>query len=329
MSKDKILNDWNEQFSSINKLTISDVKEIYKKINKTNNPELKKVYYDKIILGTQHVIYKYLKSTNLYLLSSVEIGTEDIIDSVYEVWIKNVKSGKLNEVDSFSKVIQSNSFSGSIVNNFGFNSQFDINSGGIDSSTFYEFGKLHSDNALESLNDSDLKKYFIRYYRLNQEFNGNNDKVKEVFEIDNISHNQKATIISFFEKMNDYLESTIGNKKISNTNLEKYIKLITCNMISSNFVDNHELLDERKFDSEIMQNDARESLLNLFQEASLSEREKFVIGNRYGLADGRCKTYKEIGNLSKSNGIQAMETEVKALRKLKRVKNKRCLSDFI
>ena len=99
MDKTKILEDWNEQFSNVEKLRISEVKELYKKINETDNKELRKNYYNKIILGTEHVVYNYLKSTNIYLLSSMNADTEDIIATTYETWIENIKNGKLNEAN--------------------------------------------------------------------------------------------------------------------------------------------------------------------------------------------------------------------------------------
>ena len=46
MDKTKILEDWNEQFSNVEKLRISEVKELYKKINETDNKELRYNYYN-------------------------------------------------------------------------------------------------------------------------------------------------------------------------------------------------------------------------------------------------------------------------------------------
>ena len=57
----------------------------------------KKQYYDKVILGTEHVIYEYLKNSKLYLLSSRENPTEDIIATVYEVWMEHTKYTDLKD----------------------------------------------------------------------------------------------------------------------------------------------------------------------------------------------------------------------------------------
>lgn len=317
MDNDKVLEDWNEQFLGIDKLRFDEVKELYKKINGTDNQKLKKSYYEKIILGTQHVVYKYLKSTNLHLISSVEIATEDIISTIYEVWIENVKSGKLNEVTSFSRIVQSNSFSYAVLEKFGLNNQFDVSSN-FDPVAFYEFGKQHSDNALGILKNMELKTLFVKYYRLRQQSLVNNSLIESIFNDSGISNNQIVRVIDLFDKVSNYLDSAIGDREISNTNLGKYIKLIVGNSIASDFVDNVDLIDKREFDPEIMQSDMHDSLLNSLQVA-LSEREKIVIRNRFGFDDGRCRTYKEISSKFNTSREVVRRTESKAPRKLRRV----------
>ena len=47
MDNDKVLEDWNEQFLGIDKLRFDEVKELYKKINGTDNQKLKKVIMKK------------------------------------------------------------------------------------------------------------------------------------------------------------------------------------------------------------------------------------------------------------------------------------------
>ena len=330
MDKSIILEDWNEQFSIVEKLRISEVKELYKKINETDNKELRKNYYNKIILGTEHVVYNYLKSTNIYLLSSMNADTEDIIATTYETWIENIKNGKLNEANSFSQITQANTFSYSIEEKMGLNSQFDISSSSeFASSQFYKNGKKHSDNALGVLTDLELRKSFVKYYRLRQLGDEKIDLTEQVFEDSKISNDQKVRVASFFDKTCDYLDSTIGDTKISDTNLAKYIKLVISNTITSDSTDNSMLIDNNDVDSEVIENNMREKLIESFETAQLTDTEKFIIRKRFGIDGGGCKTLEETGESLGASKIGILLTEAKALHKLRTPKSARGLQSFL
>lgn len=327
MDKTKILEDWNEQFSNVEKLKLSEVKEIYKKIEETDNKELRKNYYNKIILGTEHVVYNYLKSTKIYLLSSMNVDPEDIIATTYETWIENIKNGKLNEANSFSQITQANTFSYSIEEKMGLNSQFDISSSSA-STQFYKNGKKHSDNALGVLTDLELRKFFVKYYRLRQLGDEKIDLTEQVFEDSKISNDQKVRVASFFDKTCDYLDSTIGDTQISDTNLAKYIKLIISNAITSDSIDNSILIDNNDVDSEVIENNMREKLIESFETAQLTDTEEFIIRKRFGIDGGR-KTLEETGESLGVSKMRVIFIETKALRKLRTPKSARGLQSFL
>ena len=327
MDKTKILEDWNEQFSNVEKLKLSEVKEIYKKIEETDNKELRKNYYNKIILGTEHVVYNYLKSTKIYLLSSMNVDPEDIIATTYETWIENIKNGKLNESNSFSQITQANTFSYSIEEKMGLNSQFDISSSSA-STQFYKNGKKHSDNALGVLTDLELRKFFVKYYRLRQLGDEKIDLTEQVFEDSKISNDQKVRVASFFDKTCDYLDSTIGDTQISDTNLAKYIKLIISNAIASDSIDNSILIDNNDVDSEVIENNMREKLIESFETAQLTDTEEFIIRKRFGIDGGR-KTLEETGESLGVSKMRVIFIETKALRKLRTPKSARGLQSFL
>ena len=89
MNNEQILENWNSQFKDQKKLNIEETKKLIELANITDDEELKKEYFNQAILGTQHVIYNYLKNSKLYLLSSRENPTEDIIATVYQVWMEH------------------------------------------------------------------------------------------------------------------------------------------------------------------------------------------------------------------------------------------------
>ena len=69
MNNEQILENWNLQFKDQKKLNIEETKKLIELANMTDDEELKKEYFNQAILGTQHVIYNYLKNSKLYLLS--------------------------------------------------------------------------------------------------------------------------------------------------------------------------------------------------------------------------------------------------------------------
>ncbi len=325
MNKNEILESWNAQFSNIDKLKISDVKELYKKIEKTNNEELRKVYYDKIILGTQYVVYRYLKSTNLHLLSGVEVGAEDVIATTYETWIENIKNDNLKKIKTFNLITQSNSFSSSIEKKLGFSGQF---TPPLDNN-FYRDRNCYSETVFGSLNDSDLKNAFTKYYRFTKSYDGNSDIPDDIFGDNNLSINQKLKIIALFDKASEYLDSTIENNSISDTNLGKYIKLIIGNTIVNSLDDSYDSVDERNFDKDIINNDIRKKLLETFKNTSLSEQEEYILRSRYGIDGGKIKSLATIGRKYQISPLVVNHIENKALCKLRHSPNTKNLKSLL
>lgn len=325
MKNDKILEKWNKQFSSVDKLKIAEVKDLYKKIDETDNPELKKNYYDKIILGTQYIVYNYLKSTGIHLLSSVEIGAEDIILSTYEAWIENIKNGKLRKAKAFSLVASGHHFDCEVSEKLGINNRFEV----PNRTTFYQDRKDFSENALSALKNEQLREAFIKYYRIEQTGAENLLKEQEVLSSYDMSANQKEKIIIMFSKIREYLNSMIGTDKISNTNLKKYIKLVVNNTIAENFSNDLDFIDSREVDSDIIRNDMREKIFNTFQKAHLTKREEFVIRSRFGLNDDCPKTLEEVGRSLDFSRDRVRQLEFKSLRKLRHHSSVKKLKSFL
>lgn len=325
MKNDKILEKWNKQFSSVDKLKIADVKDLYKKIDGTDIPELKKSYYDKIILGTQHVVYNYLKGVGLHLLSSVEIGAEDIIASTYEAWIENVKNGKLRKAKSFSMVANGRSFSSAVEEKLEINDKFEVPS----KISFYQDRKDFSETALSALRDEQLREAFVKYYRIEQTGDEKLLEEQDVLSDYDMSSNQKERILIMFSKIKKYLSSMIGTGKISDTNLKKYTKLIVNNAIAENFSNDLDFIDSREVDSDIIRNDMREKIFNTFQKAHLTKREEFVIRSRFGLNDDCPKTLEEVGRSLDFSRDRVRQLESKSLRKLRHHSSVKKLKSFL
>lgn len=94
------------------------------------------------------------------------------------------------------------------------------------------------------------------------------------------------------------LETPIGDEKNSNT--------------IGDFIEDEDAL----LDDIVAQSMLKEQLLEIIN--SLNEREKKVLKLRFGLEDGRARSYREIGEEFNLTHESIRQIEVKALKKLKR-----------
>ena len=100
-----ILNEWLIQISQYDKLKFNEAQELYKKALISRNDELRKMYMDKVILGTLYVLYNYISRNELLIFSSSSYDMNDIISSFVEVWIEKIYDGELLNADSYSSII--------------------------------------------------------------------------------------------------------------------------------------------------------------------------------------------------------------------------------
>ena len=95
MKNEQILENWHLQFKDQKKLNFEEAKELLKLASKETDELLKKQYYDKVILGTEHVIYEYLKNSKLYLLAI------SLIPSAKGVLLRNSGMKNINDFIRF------------------------------------------------------------------------------------------------------------------------------------------------------------------------------------------------------------------------------------
>ena len=184
MNKEQILENWNLQFKDQKKLNIEETKKLIELANITDDEELKKEYFNQAILGTQHVIYNYLKNSKLYLLSSRENPTEDIIATVYEVWMEHIKYTDLKDKKNFDSIINNKKFSNEVIKKLGVKQSLQ--------KTRKKSDMYECNNAALFLSNKDLAKYFIKYYTAINA--GKNEE--EVLNELNISNDVKKNILT-------------------------------------------------------------------------------------------------------------------------------------
>ncbi len=311
MNNEQILESWNLQFKNQKKLNFEEAKELLKLASKETDESLKKQYYDKVILGTEHVIYEYLKNSKLYLLSSTEINTEDIISATYGAWIECINEGLLLEKDGYSLITQSNKFNEKLKSKLGVKSTLK-----------------------NSKIKSKIAEYFIKYYKAI-----NNDKQEDtanIFkELNEETKNDKVLgqydFYSLFQNIAQYLEENTNNKQLTATNIKKYIELILNNTIYASE-------DEYNLDSEnIFENDIEKMILqNDFDELlkTLTPREQQTIYYIYFISkdDDENSVRKSRTELAKILNVTPERVKLiqeKAPRKLRHKPRSRKLNGYL
>lgn len=310
MKNEQILENWHLQFKDQKKLNFEEAKELLKLASKETDELLKKQYYDKVILGTEHVIYEYLKNSKLYLLSSTEINTEDIISATYESWIECINEGLLLEKNGYSLITQSNKFNEKIKVKLGIKSTFK-----------------------NSKIKGKIAEYFIKYYKAIN--NGKQEDTANIFkELNEITKNDKTStqydFYSLFQNIAQYLEENTNDKQLTATNIKKYIELILNNTIytseNESNLDSEDIL-ENNIEEMIFQNDFNEVFKNL------TPREKQTIYYIYFMSkdddeNSVRKSRTELAKILNATPKKVKLIQEKALRKLRHPSRLRKLNGY-
>ena len=177
------------------------------------------------------------------------------------------------------------------------------------------------------------KKDSIRYYReLIQEVEGNKREIspQELADSGLISLSARK-----IEELDEIVPSITPISSVQNQISDEYPEIAEAEMLTTfdeyNKVDTYTDSTEpkEKYDVEkiAMNSIVKDTLLEALD--TLTEREKAVIINRFGLLDGYSKTLEEVGHMFNVNRERIRQIEAKALRKLRHPSRAKKLKDFI
>lgn len=320
MNNEQILENWNLQFKNQKKLNIEETKKLIELANITDDEELKKEYFNQAILGTQHVIYNYLKNSKLYLLSSRENPTEDIIATVYETWIESIKSGTLTRKNYFTEIVYSKPFSNKVMNKLGIKQSLK--------------GTTHStnegNNIIFSYTNTELANYFIKYYTaINSGKNG--EEALSVFDnYQNTKDSYKQEVLEFFEKIANYIETNTENQELFSINLENYIEMVIANTIANSFIDidSEIILVDYKYEDAMMYRELNSKMDNALN--SLNELEGNILKETFGLnEDGEELPIDRVRKLHNISADKVKGIRTHALWKLRRSSDYHKIKDYL
>lgn len=299
-----VLKELKEQISGFEKLKIIKAKELYKKAVSTSDTKLKKLYMDKLVLGTLYVIYDYIERNQINLFSSAVYGVEDIISSFIETWIEKMYNGDIVNVDKFSLILNI-SFFNEVYNKLG-GQEIVVND--LYSLPTEQFIKLflkykESKNVGKELTQDDIIRYFW------------GDDYKKYLKYGSVFYDVDLNIIKLFEGIYKNLElDKIDDLELNKTKIYGFLKIILSagliDSISDDYVDSYDMEDN------IVNKIFFEKFNDYVDNTIEQERTKDIIHKRYGLDDGHPQTLEQIGKTYKISRDRVRQIEAKAIRKL-------------
>ena len=300
-----VLKELKEQISGFEKLKIIKAQELYKKAISTSDTKLKKLYMDKLVLGTLYVIYDYIERNQINLFSSAVYGVEDIISSFIETWIEKMYNGDIANVDKFSLILNI-SFFNEVYNKLG-GQEIVVND--LYSLPTEQFIKLflkyiESKNVGRELTQDDIIRYFW------------GDDYKKYLKYGSVFYDVDLNIIKLFEGIYKNLElDKIDDLELNKTKIYGFLKIILSagliDSISDDYVDSYDMEDN------IVNKIFFEKFNDYVDNTIEQERTKDIIHKRYGLDDGHPQTLEQIGKTYKISRDRVRQIEAKAIRKLR------------
>ena len=295
------LDKWYQEISSIEKLKIDEAKELYKKAKMSGDVNTKKIFMDKIILGTLYVVCDYIKRNDIEMFYSSSFDMDDIISSFNEVWINKIYNGDLLRVDSFSNVFTTSFFS-EVYKNL-CNDEIVIKE---------QFGI-----STECL--IDLLSSYIYLKNSGKNFNANDliSKCKEYnkwFCYDTVDvENVIPLLDKIYTNLNIKNECTLN---IAKTKIYEFIRVI----INIGMFDrlNNNFKDEVNYEDKVIEKIYNEKFKKDVDSVLIDERKKSIIHERFGLDSEEPETLEMVGKRHSLTNSRIGQIEAQSLRYLRR-----------
>ena len=295
------LEKWHKEISSIEQLRIEEVKDLYEKVIMCNDINLKKIYMDKIILGTLYVVYDYIKKNDIEMFCSSSFDMDDIISSFNEVWINKIYNGDLLKVDSFSNVFTTAFFSEVYKNlcndEIRVKEQFGVSTEClIDLLSIY----IHLKNSGKDFNHNSL---ILKYKEYNKWFYVDTLVIESIIPL----------LDKIYMNLNMEDECTLN---IAKTKMYEFIKVI----VNIGMFDrlNNNFYDEINYEDRVIEKIYNEKFKEDVDSVLTDERMKVIIYERFGLNNEEPETLEMVGKRHSLTKSRIGQIEGKSLRYLRR-----------
>lgn len=266
---------WYEKIKNNQTLTLPEVKVILNLANQMPDPKKKDIYINEVINGTLYVLYNYLKNNDFEMFNSQSYDMDDLINSFLEVWIEDIKSGRILKVSHFSYLIN-RPFLKRVIKSLGVNDDilnYDI---GIDNKSFIAI----------------FKNYLALKNKFNDvSFNELLESLKNNQELFNLLKNNQSLyliICAIYKRLNIKEEFDFN---VASTAIEKNLPLFVEMGINEKL---NASLKQDTMEDEIILNKYYDDIFKVLNNIPLKEREKMVIDKWFGF-DDEPLTFREIG----------------------------------
>lgn len=291
-----------EQIESLDKLKIDEAKELYKKSINSSDEKLKKLYFDKLILGTMYVVYNYIERNGLEIFQSSQYDIDDIQSAFIELWIKKIKNGELLNVDSYSNMFTSKFYNDICTNLIGDEMPIYEQSGiPVESfvDLFYIFIELK--NSGKKFDFDDLMNAF------NQE---------KHYSIQRVPHLQEySNLMLIFENMYNNLNfDKTEDLEVTKRKVRIYIKLFINNGEYENISDDMVAADNTE---DIVDKVMYEKFIKDVDDVITDEKKKEIIYQRFGIGGDSPKLLDELSEQFGVTSDMIRQIVAKTLRNLR------------
>lgn len=306
------LEEYYRKIEKFDKLKIEEAKELCRKAFSSEDEKLKKLYLDKVILGTLYVVYNYVSRNKLSIMTSSSYDINDIISSYNEIWIKKTYNGDLLNVQRFSYLFNRSYFN-EVLKNL---SVTDI----IVNDIFYMPADIFAEllKCFITLKNRGINSDYNALIRFIYENRYEYRELINAIEFNNVDFNAIKIIEKIYNNLNfDKTEEL----EISITKINDYLKMLIDIGMTEIISDN--LLDDYDMEKNIINKVFFENFVQDVDKVLLNDRQRQIIHQRYGLDDGIPKTLEEVAKLHNITRERTRQLEAQCLRVLRNSKIKK------
>lgn len=302
---EEILKMYYDQIKEFDKLKIKEAKIKYIELTKEINPKEKNKKRQKIIQDTLYIPLNFINKNKNYFTIGTSYDINDIINTIYEIWIELIDEGILLSVNNYSEIFNLNStFYTRLVDKLSL-------SRGILEETFILNTKNFSDILLKYLTlkekqsevtyneylsfikqelnkDEEYFKYYVGYYYL----------YKTYLLLDSLSNKLKKIEIS----------------RLSKTKIDKLKYLLLEDILKENI----EVIYIPDIEDNIINKDFNSNILKILL-SNLNEKELELIKKRFGIDEYQIYSLDELSKVNKVTKERIRQIEAHILRKARRV----------
>lgn len=291
-----------EMVDSLEKLTFEQARELYILYVNEVDIEKKKELRTKIIQGTLYIIFDFIQNNQFDLLHSGSYDMDDIMNTAFEIWIRKIDEGKLLEVEFPSQIFNFTFYfeMGKILVNDDYEVNFHLN---VNSETFIELLSMFI--YIKNKDNNFSYERFIESVQINRKYRylllrNDIEFVKMYLLFDAIYHS--------FQK---------DEVNIVKTKIKWLLGLLIQNGLEDSRANIYNVREDSFEDEIVMKEAFREFLDVVFNECRLTEREKIVLKERFGIDNREAQTLKQVGKKFNVSSDRIRQIEFHALRRVR------------